>query len=283
MYNIGIDLGGTKVKFGLFKSNVSIEEIEIPTPQNHVSQTFSETIANLVEDKAINKIGISSAGLIDVKHKKILKASNIPQVPKDIALIMENRFSVEAKIENDANCAGLAETMNGAAKGFDKVVCITIGTGIGGSFIINQSIYRGANYGAGEFGHMTIEHNGLPCACGQKGCWEVYASGRSIERRLNEIKLLNKVDSKQVLNENNDSSELSILKQDFLDYLARGLCIIQQTLDPDIIVLGGGVVDSSNYWWDDLNVLVQKYTNKPIYLKKAELGNRAGLVGSTLI
>jgi len=204
-------------------------------------------------------------------------------------------------VANDANCAAFAEAMFGAARGSKHSVTITLGTGIGGGIIIDGSIYSGSFFGAGEVGHHIIQVNGELCGCDQKGCWEAYASASALIRdtiegaKNNSNSIINKLvaDNLDAITAKTafdaalmkDETAIGII-ENYLDYLCVGLSNIVNIIQPEIIVLGGGISGQG----DGLIAAIEDRVKTQVLggsmktrFAVAQLGNDAGIIGASML
>ncbi|MDQ4090688.1 MAG: ROK family protein, partial [Actinomycetota bacterium] len=179
MRTVGVDVGGTKCLAVALESGRIVGECRVPTPDGEeaVLDAIADAATTVAGEAKVRGVGIGVPGLVD--RSGVLRfAPNLPGV-NDFAIRadLEARLGLPVKADNDATCAAWGERQLGAAQGYDDVVLVTLGTGIGGGIVAGGRLLRGSNGFAGEIGHMVIEQNGLPCPCGQRGCWERYASG----------------------------------------------------------------------------------------------------------
>ncbi|HPI03652.1 MAG TPA: ROK family protein, partial [Candidatus Goldiibacteriota bacterium] len=255
--------------------------------------------AKLPKERVLG-VGIGAPGSMSHKQGLIISPPNLPGW-KNIKLkaILEKKTGIKTGVENDANCAVYAEKWMGAAKSFDNVVGFTLGTGVGGGIIIDGKLIRGASNTAGELGHTIIEMNGRQCGCGNKGCLEAYASASAIANTAKEkIKAgsksmitemvkgdLNKITSKTVYEAllNNDKTASEVW-QYFAESLASGIAAALNSLNPQAVVIAGGVINAG----DRLFVPLKKETAKRSFtapfnaakILPAKLGEFAGAIGA---
>lgn len=194
-YSIGIDLGGTKILIGLVEkeSGKVVSHIKKKTkkekgPENIVRKMV-EGVEELLEESGksfteISSIGIGSAGQIDRKNGIIIGAPNLDCYNLNLKEILQNKFNIPVFVANDVEVATIGEQKFGAGKGCADFVCVFVGTGIGSAIVKNGQIIYGATGTAGELGHIIVDLNGRPCACGAHGCLEAYASRSAIETRI---------------------------------------------------------------------------------------------------
>jgi glucokinase len=240
-------------------------------------------------------IGIVSPGSVDSKNGKLLEASNLPGF-KDtpVSKIMEEEFNIKTFFDNDANAAALGELWFGAGKDCDNFVYITVSTGIGGGIVINRNIYSGNTNNAGEIGHTTVEPNGPKCNCGNRGCLEVMASGTAIARiakerlKTGEKSILSQyevITSKEVFEAAAAKDRLAEGVIDYcMEYLGIGVANIVNTLDPEKIIIGGGVSKVGAVVFDWVRKVIDerafKLPAKTIKIVPAGLGADAGVIGA---
>ncbi len=284
---IGIDVGGSHIRTGLLdeefniltsndvyiNKQISTDEIKISLI-NNIKQIINEDV---------KYIGIGFPGTCDIKKKVILKASNINYLKFDLVNILKNEFNIPVYIDNDANCATIGELYKGNLLNVENGILLTIGTGIGSGIIINGKIYRGTSFNAGEFGHMTFNLNGIECGCGKKGCFEKYAAFSVLKNAL-DIKHIKEDDIKEIF-ENNDKEKIDKYNN-WLDNLAIGIVSIYNILDPDKIILGGGICNIFDYIKPTLIEKINKIKHIPnqnIIIEKAKLENDAGMVGAGIL
>ena len=311
---IGIDIGGTKTLGVAVNENGDLlEERLLPTPQGAAeligttsSMYFelSERVAQSSPERfEVLGLGIGIAGLVDIDGK-LRRAPNLVEVDGlDIGPILKSKLGVPVYVDNDVNCAALAELSDGVAASANNSLLVTLGTGIGGALIVDGRIHRGAFGMAGEPGHMIVNPRGLICACGKQGCWEAYASAAGLKNlaidkakngRLQQINDkvqgdLNKIASEDITQAARRGDIQSVeLIDDFAYWIALGLTNCAALLDPELIIIGGGLVaewdllgDRIRHSFDEL-LLASTQRNR-IPIKPAENGKAAGAIGATLL
>ena len=196
---------------------------------------------------------------------------------------LEKALGKKVSMENDANCFAMAEAKMGAAKDYDVVFGVIMGTGVGGGIVINKKIHHGRTNIAGEWGHHTLHQNGNKCYCGKNGCVETYISGPALEKRWNE--LTGKKDSLPQIIQNLDDDKAIQWKNEFLHNFGTALANVIDILDPDAIVLGGGVSNVS-FLYDEgkkavYDSVFSDLVDTPIL--KNQLGDSAGVFGASLL
>ena len=182
---IGVDIGGTKIAAGVVDEEGSIlETVKVPTPSTPegVVDAIVAAVRQVSTGHQIEAVGIGAAGYVDDKRATVLFAPNINWRHEALKDKVEQRVGLPVVVENDANAAAWGEYRFGAGQGHSDVICITLGTGLGGGIIIGNKLRRGRFGVAAEFGHIRVVPDGLLCGCGSQGCWEQYASGRALVR-----------------------------------------------------------------------------------------------------
>ena len=289
MHKIGIDLGGTKTEGILLDDNFEIiERTRVKTNQQEGYSSILDLIKNLVDDlrqKTDQKtsLGICTPGSLSKKSGLIKNSNTQCLIGKDLKTDLENIFKHDISIENDANCFALAESKLGVAKYFDVVFGVIMGTGVGGGLIINDHIHNGRTNIAGEWGHHCIWPQGNSCYCGKQGCVETYLSGPALEKRWEQ--LTNKRQSLTEIIQKSDDNLLQKWKTEFLDNFGLALGNVIDILDPDVIVLGGGLSNIPFLYDEGKNSVYQKVFSDQIDtpILKNSLGDSAGVFGACMI
>ncbi len=289
MNKIGIDLGGTKIEGVLTNENFqSIARKRIPTNQDSGYDSILTSIKNLILELAQNStnkfsIGICTPGALSLDSGLIKNSNTQCLIGKDLKNDLQNILDQDISIENDANCFALAEAKLGAAKNLNLVFGVIMGTGVGGGIIINDRIHHGKTNIAGEWGHHCLHVNGNNCYCGNKGCVETYISGPALEKKWSI--LTNQHQSLSHIIQNSDNSNFLNWKRSFLDDFSSALANVIDILDPDIIVLGGGVSNIDFLYDEGKNAIYEKvfsdYVDTPIV--KNDLGDSAGVFGACML
>lgn len=287
LYRLGIDLGGTKIEGILLDENLDIiQRKRIPTPQNDYHKIL-DSISSLTIDILANikdySIGICTPGAISKKTGLIKNSNTQCLIGKSLREDLENKMDKKISMENDANCFAIAESTMGAAKEFSVVFGVIMGTGVGGGIIINGNIHQGRTNIAGEWGHHTLHRNGNNCYCGKQGCVETYISGPSLEKRWKE--LTGKSQNMPEIIQNFDDSNMKLWKHEFLENFGFGLANVIDILDPDVIVLGGGLSNINFLYTEGKNSVYQKVFSDLIDtpILKNKLGDSAGVFGAALL
>jgi glucokinase len=306
-YCFGIDVGGTTVKCGLFRTDGTlVEKWEIPTrKENNGDQILPDVAAAVnakMEEKGISKeevegVGIGVPGPVNSKGE-VSRAVNLFWGYKNVVGEMEELTGLHAEAGNDANVAALGEAWKGAAAGSSDVIMVTLGTGVGGGVIIGNNILTGYNGGAGEIGHfhMNDEETDV-CGCGKKGCLEQYASATGVVRLAKRYMADNddtkmkefgdNITAKDVfdLAKEGDQGANVVVKQ-MGTYLGRAMGFIAATVNPQAFIIGGGVSKAGQFLIDAItdtyrNVSFKACSEAAVCL--AELGNDAGMYGAAAL
>ena len=289
----GFDLGGTQLKYGLINEDYRItydSKVDTPDKTPQLFQLMEKLWLELQKKEQKEKIaavGFGIPGIYSTKKNKILQSPNYPEIDNlDIKNLLEKFIPVPFKINNDANMAAYGEFKAGAGQGSDSIVLLTIGTGVGGGIILKKTIWQGECGFAAEVGHIIVNHSGELCNCGNRGCLETEVSGPKIVRNyLNLIQEDKKLTAKDVasLAKKGDPNALQAFNQAGY-FLGIGLGTIINMLNPDKIILGGGIMKSSSLLLTPAVKEAAKRSFKASFnccqILKAQLGNKAGIIGS---
>ena len=287
LYKIGVDLGGTKTEIIVLDENLNVlERKRVPTPQNNYDEILN-TVATLVFDVSQNisdfSLGICCPGTIS-KQTGLIKNSNTQcLIGKSLKIDLENKLKKSISIENDANCFTMAESKIGAGIGFDLVFGVIMGTGVGGGITIDNILHSGKNNIAGEWGHHTLHPNGNPCYCGKSGCVETYLSGPSLEKRWTQLTGLTQ-SMPEIIN-NFDYTIGEQWKDEFLENFGYGLANVIDILDPDAIILGGGLSNIDFLYTEGTKSIYSKVFSDIVEtpILKNKLGDSSGVFGAALL
>lgn len=308
---IGIDVGGTNIKIALVEANGTITYSNtLPTRTemgyeytiNNIKQAIKDLMSETKTDKnTIDAIGFGFPGQIDCKNGIVRISPNIPgwvEVP--LAEMIEKEFGIPTRVDNDVRTAALGELNYGAGIGCQNLICITVGTGIGSGLIINGKLVRGASNAAGELGHMKLQMTGGPmCGCGDTGCLEAFASGPSIVALAEDYIKGGKSTKYRELG----SAEITpyivaeaakqgdaVAKRIFTimgEYIGTGLANAVNLLNPEKIIIGGGVADAGELLLAPIRETLMKrampISAAAVEIVPAKLGNTAGVIGASLL
>ncbi len=281
---IGIDLGGTAIKGGKFGiDGTCLDERTIPTPQPSTPEAVAEAIATLIMDfngdQSCQSVGIGVPGAVDQSGRVARVAINLngwQDVP--LADWIEAKTGLTTVLNNDANCAGLGEAWLGAGRGYQNLIVITLGTGVGGAIILDGKLFTGHYGAAGELGLITLNPDGPPCNSGNNGSLEQYCS-------INGVKRLSGKDPQALGQLAQAGDEEAIAHwQEYGKLLGAGLTSFIYILTPEMIVIGGGISASSEYFLPSVRSEIERRvlpsSRVGLQLVTAQLGNRAGMVGA---
>lgn len=287
MYKLGVDLGGTKTEAILLDENLDvIKRKRIPTPKNDyqkILNTISSLVLDLSENVSDFSLGVCTPGAIS-KQTGLIKNSNTQcLIGKSLKEDLENILEKKISMENDANCFALAEATLGAAKDFDFVFGVIIGTGVGGGIVIDKKLYPGRTNIAGEWGHHTLHRNGNQCYCGKTGCVETYISGPSLENQWNELTGNSLPLPEIILNLDDEIGKT--WKNEFLENFGFGMANVIDILDPDAIVLGGGLSNIDFLYTEGKKSIYDKVFSDSVDtpILKNKLGDSAGVFGACML
>ena len=289
MHKIGIDLGGTKIEGILLDEKYNtIQRKRIETHQENGYDSIVKSIISLVNElkgKTSEEIsvGMCTPGVTNANSGLIKNSNTQCLIGMPLKNDIENILGYEIVMENDANCFALSESVLGSAKGHDVVFGVIMGTGVGGGIVINETLHKGRTNIAGEWGHHTLHPNGNECYCGKQGCVETYISGPALEKRWLEIS--GKKEPLQSIVQDFSDEKAKQWKEEFLENFGIGLANVIDILDPDVIVLGGGVSNIPFLYDEGKEAVYDKVfsdlVDTPIL--KNSLGDSAGVFGACMI
>ena len=303
---LGVDIGGTKIAAGVVDEEGSILAQERVATGGRAAATVEQALCDLVarmrEEYAIEAVGIGTAGFVDEDRSRVRFAPNLGWQDEPLRTAVEPVVGIPVVVENDANAAAWGEARFGAGRDAQQVIMITVGTGIGGGIVLDGRLYRGRWGAAGEFGHMCVEPGGRPCGCGNRGCWEQYASGNALVREARWLASERRSEAEVLLNLGDGTPEgvegvhvteaarkgdpVALAAFDFVArWLGQGMADLTSSLDPQCFVIGGGVSEAGDIL---LGSTVRAYTEavsgkefrQMPEIVTATLGNTAGLVGA---
>ncbi|MFR9722299.1 ROK family glucokinase [Streptomyces sp. MS19] len=302
---IGVDIGGTKIAAGVVDEDGTIldtSKVATPPTPEGVVDAIADVVKAVGKGTSVDAVGIGAAGYVDDKRATVLFAPNIYWRHEALKDKVEQRVSLPVVVENDANAAAWGEYRFGAGADHEDVICVTLGTGIGGGIIIGGRLYRGRFGVAGEFGHVRVVPDGLLCGCGSQGCWEQYASGRALVRYAQQ-RATATPETAEILLAQGDGTPEGIegrhvsaaarqgdpVAVDSFRELARwagaGLADLASLFDPAAFIVGGGVSDEGDLVLDPIRKSFRRWLvggrfRPHAQVLAAQLGGRAGLVGA---
>lgn len=287
MKAIGIDLGGTTIKAGLvdFEGNI-VKKIARDTANN--PKEILEIISSMARDLSANEdilgIGLGSPGFIDSNQGKVLSYGGMLYNWEwtDIKGYLCKKFpNLIIEVENDANIAALCEKWVGSAINLDSFIMITLGTGLGGAiYTPKEGIWNGYRFQGGELGHAILYPKGRVCKCGQEGCVENYLSGSAIEKDYEKI-TENYLKGEEIFKLYHEDIKAKSIIDDFAVNLAIYLISLRNIFDPQGVIIGGGLINSADYWWDKMiNEFSKRVNFQGMKILPARYLNDSGIIGA---
>lgn len=286
----GIDIGGTKIAAGVVDpAGQLVARREVPTPTESADALVG-TVIELVRDLAaeaggLSAVGVGVAGLVDPAGAVVRSSSHLPLRDEPLRDRIATAVELPVRVDNDAHVGGLAEVRLGAARGAQHALLVTVGTGIGGAVIIDGRVHRGWQGAAGEIGHLIVERDGRPCFCGSRGCWEQYGSGRALMRAAAAAGLDAAHGSAVTAAAAAGDQRSQDVIAEIGEWVGIGIASLVAVLDPEIIVVGGGVSAAGDYLLRPAESAFREYLTaagkrpEPSIVG-ASLGPDAGLIGA---
>lgn len=308
---IGIDLGGTTIKFAILTSEGEIQQkwsvvTDITDKGSHIVPSIVESINEQLERYQLSPsdfigIGMGSPGTVDRKEGTVVGAYNLNWATiQPVKQLIEEGTGIAFAIDNDANVAALGERWRGAGENEEDVVFVTLGTGVGGGIIAGGRLIHGVAGAAGELGHITVNPEGYDCTCGKKGCLETVASATGVVRLARDFSeeyagdsnLKTIIDDGQLITAKDvfdlakENDELAVKVVDKVSYYLGLACgSVANVLNPSTIVIGGGVSHAGEFLIDQIKTYFDKFTYPTIRettkIRLAQLGNNAGVIGAS--
>jgi glucokinase len=296
---IGIDVGGTNVKLGLVSLSGGIVDRTILNTKTYIrdkkvlTAAICEGVRELLKNNHVPKqkllgIGIGLPGLIDPIKGIVNFLPNIPRW-RDVPLkkIMEKELNVPTFLENDVNLIALGEWKFGAGRGNRDLVCVTLGTGVGGGLILNNQLYRGPGFCSGEIGHIPLNESGPKCNCGGRACLERYVGNRYLLERIKKIfKKELSLEEVHVLAIQGNPKALRFWQETAVQ-IGNGLVGLVNLLNPTRIIIGGGIANCHQFLFPTIQQTIKKRAMRVqgamAKIVKAQLGNDGGLFGATVL
>jgi len=303
---IGVDIGGTKVAAGVVDTEGKIiarARRDTPSTDPQATQdTIAEVVNELTREHGVEAVGLGAAGFVDADRSMVLFAPNLAWRDEPLRDDVQRRVNLPVVVENDANAAAWAEARFGAGRGQRTVVCVTVGTGIGGGLVLDGRLFRGGFGIAGEVGHLRVVPDGIRCGCGNKGCWEQYASGNALVREARDLAASQSPLAQHLLELAGGDPQLitgplvtkaaktgdptaAELLEEVGRWLGAGMASLAAVLDPGCFVVGGGVSEAGDLLLAPARDAFRHMLSGRGYrpepeIRQAELGNDAGLVGA---
>lgn len=302
----GIDVGGTKIAGGVVTSDGRIlEELKVESPAEDteaIEAAICDLVSQLAQRHRIERVGVGAAGYVDRQRARVLFAPNLAWRDVDLKAELEERIDLPFVIENDANAAAWGEFAYGAGGDVEDLLLVTVGTGVGGGVVLDGRLHRGAFGVAAEIGHVRMVPGGVLCGCGNLGCLESYGSGTALVREARAAveggSLLarglldradgdiERIDGPLITEAARDGDAFAVEQLAGLGtWLGEGIASIAAVLDPAVVVIGGGVSEADELLVGPLRAAFERNVigrgHRPVAeVRKAELGNKAGLIGA---
>lgn len=295
---IAIDLGGTNLRVALLNLRFQIKDKQVLSTgsfkhKEELIHAICAAVDGILGKNSLRKqdvlgVGLGLPGPIDVENGLVHFFPNIPGW-KEVKLkeILEKKMGLPVFIDNDANLMALAEFTLGAGKGFSNVVCLTLGTGVGAGIIIEGKLYRGSNFAAGELGHIPVNKRGPKCNCGGTGCLESYIGNQRIMRQVKKSfgRQISLEEVSGLAKKRNSKAEE--IWYNVATYLGICLSGVINLLNPDAIVIGGGIANAGKILFDKVKQVVLKRAMSVqashVKIFKARLGSDAGMIGAAIL
>ena len=299
-YVVGVDVGGTNIKLGLVSAQgVVITRSHFSTKpylssKKKLIEILSEEIRKIITSKGLKLneiagVGIGFPGLIDCPNGVVRFLPNIPgwkNVP--VKAILEKRLNLSVYVENDVKLITMAEWKLGAGRGVKNLICLTLGTGVGSGLILDNHLYRGAGNAAGELGHMPLNEKGLACNCGGIGCLETYVGSKYLFALADRImKKSNMTTPKMFALANQGNLKAIQFWRQAATHIGNGLVGIINLLNPELIVIGGGIANNEKYLFPTIRAIIKKRTMRlqgaMVKIKRVKFGDDAGIIGAYVL
>jgi glucokinase len=304
-YTVGVDVGGTKIAAGLVDEKgqvVARERTESPaTDPAEIVRTIGELVRTLAASEIVEAVGISAAGFVDKARATVVFAPNLAWRDEPLKRYLEDELHLPVVVENDANAAAWGEFTFGAGEDVDDLLMLTVGTGVGGGVVIDGELVRGGFGMGAEVGHITMVPGGIICGCGNLGCLESYGSGRALVRVSREMAVADPESAKGLVEraggdparitgplvteaaQQGDAFAVARLAE-LGDWLGQGVATLTAVLDPNVVVIGGGVGEAGELLLDPIRRSFEQHVtargHRPMLeIRQALLGNSGGLIG----
>jgi len=300
LITLGVDVGGTNIKLGLVDQSGKIltrtrlETKSFIRSRKRLMTALAEAISHLIKQqgfsrKNIRGIGLGLPGLIDVKKGIVTFLPNIPgwrNVP--LKNFIEKKLRIPTFLDNDVNVITLAEWKYGAGRKYTNLICITLGTGVGGGLILNNALYRGEGYAAGEIGHMPLNEQGPRCNCGGFGCFERYVGNKILQKKAARIFRKKNIQFPDIypLAKKGDRRARQFW-QEAGEHIGNGLIGVVNLLNPRLIIIGGGVSNNLIFMKAKIEKVIRKRAmnvqGRMVKIVRAQLGDDAGIIGAQVL
>lgn len=290
MIHLGLDLGGTKIAAALVDGGRVLARDRIATPQTGFEDVVEAMVAAarrlLVQGAEVQAVGVGSPGPLDLRSGRVLFAPNIPGM-EDVPIVdaLRQRLGLPVVLENDANAAGFAEHLYGAARDLESSIYVTISTGIGGGLFLGDRVIRGAHGTAGEIGHMTLLPGGPLGGDGHDGSWEAIAAGRAMARDASYVFGVETRTEELFGRARSGDAKALRLIDNAARFTGIGLANLVKVFDPEGFVIGGGMTEVGDFYLDRIRAAAERYLEgwPTLVLRRAELGVDAGVIGAAAV
>lgn len=303
---IGVDVGGTKIAGGAVDEDGSLlAEARRDTPAAHppdIASAIVDVVEELQAQYTVDAVGVGAAGFVDARRSTVIFAPNLAWRDEPLQQRISEKIDIPVVIENDANAAAWAEFQYGSARDVDDMILLTVGTGLGGGIVLGDELVRGAFGFGGEVGHLRVVPDGHRCGCGNKGCWEQYASGTALVREARALARSGAPHAARILElaggtadaiegatvteaaEEGDPAARELL-EDLGRWLGEGIASLAAVLDPAVVVVGGGVSSAGELLLEPARRAFKRQLSarghRPtMTISLATLGNEAGIIGA---
>ena len=303
---VGIDVGGTKIAGGVVDEQGEIlatARRESPaTDTAAIERNIGDLVAELRGNHEVTGVGIGAAGFVDSSRSTVLFAPNLAWRDEPLRKDLEALIGLPVVVENDANAAAWGEFTFGAGEDVSDTLLVTVGTGVGGGIVLNGQLHRGAFGVAAEIGHMRVVPDGILCGCGNRGCWEKYASGTALVREARDQARQGSLIARSLLDRAGGDVEAitgpliteaaregdSFAREQLASlgkWLGEGIASLTAVLDPAVVVIGGGVSEAGDLLLDPVRAhfkanLTGRHYRPELEVRAALLGNKAGMIGA---
>jgi glucokinase len=304
-YTVGVDVGGSKIAVGLVDEHghvVARERTESPAKHPaEIVQTIGQLVGTLSGEDRVEAVGVSAAGFVDKARAMVVFAPNLAWRDEPLKRFLEDELDLPVVVENDANAAAWGEFTFGAGEDVEDLLMLTVGTGVGGGVVIDGELVRGGFGMGGEVGHITMVPGGVRCGCGNLGCLESYGSGTALVRVARQLAGDDPDSAKELVERAGgdparitgplvteaagDGDEFAIARLAELgDWLGQGVATLTAVLDPNVVVIGGGVGEAGDLLLDPIRESFERHVtgrgHRPMLeIRQAQLGNAGGMIG----
>lgn len=302
---VGVDVGGTKIAAGLVDERGRVlarDRTESPaTDPAQIVRTIDELVRSLVGSHEVEAVGVCAAGFVDKKRATVVFAPNLAWRNEPLKERLQKELDLPVVVENDANAAAWGEFTFGAGEDVEDLLLLTIGTGVGGGVVIDGELVRGGFGMGGEVGHIQMVPNGVLCGCGNLGCLESYGSGNALVRTAREQAVEQPTAARSLLEraggevaeitgplitaaaQDGDAFAVARLAE-LGDWIGQGIATLAAVLDPNVVVIGGGVSEAGDLLLDPIRSSFENHVtvrgHRPMLeVRQAKLGNAGGMVG----